>query len=252
MKSPLKSKPLRNPGDSVQDSLTNLFFDDVLAPYLGAALLIVLAVVEWIRWYFSAPPNPWLFTALATGYSVFCALKIRRAYKKSKPLRLGRDGERAVGQYLERLRKIGAQVFHDIPGENFNIDHVVIHSSGLYVIETKTYSKPDKGAPKIVFDGESVSFGGWRPERDSVAQAKACATWLSQLLTESCGKTPNVRPVVVYPGWYVVQTAEARQSDVWVLNPKALPGFIGHSKQVLSTEDVNLYSFHLGRYIRGV
>jgi hypothetical protein len=38
----------------------------------------------------------------------------------------GREGEKAVGQYLERLRARGYQVLHDIPGENFNIDHVLI------------------------------------------------------------------------------------------------------------------------------
>ena len=31
---------------------------------------------------------------------------------------------------------------------------------------------------------------------------------------------------VVFPGGYIEPTAEARASDVWVLNPKALPSLI--------------------------
>lgn len=59
-----------------------------------------------------------------------------------------------------------------------------------------------------------------------------------------------VRPVVVYPGWFVTSTPAAKSSDVWVLNPKALPTFINHGEKILSSEDVSLYAFHLSRYIR--
>lgn len=37
---------------------------------------------------------------------------------------------------------------------------------------------------------------------------------------------------------------------VWVLNPKALPLFLKHITPCLSTEEVNLFSYHLSRYIR--
>jgi hypothetical protein len=58
--------------------------------------------------------------------------------KRIKELRLGRDGEKIVAEQLECLRESGAQVFHDVPGDGFNLDHVVISNHGIYAIETKT------------------------------------------------------------------------------------------------------------------
>ncbi|MGZ8184884.1 MAG: hypothetical protein ACXWTL_00420, partial [Methylobacter sp.] len=60
----------------------------------------------------------------------------------------------------------------------------------------------------------------------------------------------NIKPVVVFPGWYIEPTAEAKTSEVWVLNPKALPTFIGNSKEQLNDQEINMVSFHLSRYIR--
>jgi hypothetical protein len=36
----------------------------------------------------------------------------------------------------------------------------VIDMSGIYVIETKAYSKPDKGSPVVTYDGEKVLING--------------------------------------------------------------------------------------------
>jgi len=33
---------------------------------------------------------------------------------------------------------------------------VIIDKSGIYVIETKTISKPDKGEVRIIYDGEKI------------------------------------------------------------------------------------------------
>jgi hypothetical protein len=47
------------------------------------------------------------------------------ARREDDNLRAGYDAELAVGQELDKLMREGAWVFHDVPGENFNIDHVV-------------------------------------------------------------------------------------------------------------------------------
>jgi hypothetical protein len=73
---------------------------------------------------------------------------------------------------------------------------------------------------------------------------------LSDLLKESTGRAFPVRPVVVFPGWRIEPTAEARTSDVWVLNPKALPAFIAHSQSRMKPDEVAMCSFHLSRYVR--
>jgi hypothetical protein len=66
----------------------------------------------------------------------------------------------------------------------------------------------------------------------------------------STGKDFDVKKVVLFPGWFIEPTAEARQSDVWVLNPRALPAFISNSREQLVGGDLSLVSFHLSRFVR--
>lgn len=250
MKSPIKRRPLRNPGDSLDEEIQEVVWREGMAYYFFAGFLVVLAVLESWQWYTDAQPNPFPFILIAVCAVVLAVYKMRKAAARVRSLKLGRDGEKAVGQFLERLRQRGAQVIHDFPGENFNIDHVVIHESGVYAIETKTYSKPDRGEAKILFDGQSVQIPGRKLDRDPVRQARAQAKWLQEQIVETSGKRVPVRPVVVFPGWFVVPTAEAKTSDVWVLNPKALPSFIEHSATQLAEADVHLITSNLTRYIR--
>ena len=250
MKSPIKRRPLRNAGDSLEEEIQKVIWEQFAAYYFFAGTLFVIAALEWLRFFTKAGPNPIVFSVIALCAVALVVYKTRLASKHVRNLKLGRDGEKAVGQFLERLRERGAQVIHDFPGENFNIDHVVVHQSGVYAIETKTYSKPDRGEPRILFDGQSVQIPGRKLERDPVRQARAQAKWLQETILETSGKRVPVRPVVVFPGWFVVPTAEAKSSDVWVLNPKALPAFIEHSGAQLPEPAVHLITSHLTRYIR--
>jgi hypothetical protein len=250
MKSPLKDNPLRNPGESLDKEITEFLYDEVLTYIFVSILMVSIAGLEWAKWYLKTPPAPWLYSFIAFLTIAYSVLKIINAKSKLKPLKQGRDGEKAVGQYLEKLRERGAQVFHDIPSKGFNLDHVVVTQTGIYVIETKTYSKPEKGKAKIVFDGESLQINGKFRNDKPIVQVKAASNWLSEILVESTGKKFTIKPVVVFPGWFIESTAKAQSSGVWVLNPKALPTFIENSTDKLKPEEVKMVSFHLSRYIR--
>lgn len=248
-RSPLKDKPLRNPGQSSDERLDELLHERFAQPFLLAGLFIILTLLEWWRWYSAMPPVPLIFSMVALALITYAAIKIFRAIPEIRRLKQGRDGERAVGQFLERLRESGYQVFHDVVGTNFNIDHVLIGPAGVFAIETKTYSKPVRGQPKLEFDGESIRINGAELTRDPVIQAKAQAGWLRQVLTESTKKSIRVRPVILFPGWFV-ERKPGSTKDVWVLEPKALPGFLEHEPAVLPNEDIGLASYHLSRHIR--
>jgi hypothetical protein len=250
-KSPLKGRPLRNPGQSVQEQGDELRDDRILQPVLLALVLTIMAGMEWWRYYFSVPPAPWLYSAIALGAMAYAAWQWRRTMPQIRQLRQARDGERAVGQFLEKLRVSGYEVFHDIVAQGFNVDHVLIGPAGVFSVETKTFSKPVRGETKVSFDGASVLVGGFSPDRDPLVQAKAQAAWLGKLLEESTGKTFTVRPVILFPGWFVEQSGRSSK-DIWVLNPKALPSFIEHEPTVLSDSDIKLASFHLSRFMRSI
>lgn len=250
MKSPIKEKPLRNPGESLDQQIDELLYDKVFLYIVIIVVAVTLAALEWYRWYFEVDLSPASFTLVAVVAILVSAWKISKAKKEVRHLKQGRDGEKAVGQFLEQFRKLGFKVFHDIPANGFNLDHVIIAKSGIYVIETKSYSKPDKGDAKVTFDGEKVSFNGAHVTDKPVVQVRAARNWLRQMLKSSTSKDFEFRPVVLFPGWYVQPTAEAKASDVWVLNPKALPGFVKNSQEQLSQEDVSMAALHLSRYVR--
>lgn len=185
-----------------------------------------------------------------SGTADYSAWQGRRSFKKALNYKLGREGEKAVGQFLERLRVRGAQVLHDIPGEGFNLDHVVIDQSGIYVMETKTRSKPSSGQPKLFFNGQSVSFRQGEEDTKPIIQVRAAANWLRDILQESTGRTFPIRPVVLYPGWFIESSIPFTSSDVWVLNPRALIKIIPKQSLRMKQEDVFLCAYHLSRYCR--
>lgn len=118
-------------------------------------------------------------------------------------------------------------------------------------METKTWSKPDRGAPTISFDGEQLLAAGMTPDRSPITQAKAQASWLRSLLSDSTGRSFNVLPIVLFPGWFIEPSRDSLR-DIWVLEPKALPSFLGQEPQRLDASESKLAAFHLSRFIRSV
>ena len=105
-RSPLKDKPLRNPGQSLDEQRDDLV-DEVTTPLTMVVFLVILAGLEWWRYYFPQKTSPYMYTfavLLGIGYAAF---KVLRALPRLRELRQGRDGERVVGQFLEGLRQEG-------------------------------------------------------------------------------------------------------------------------------------------------
>ncbi len=247
-RSPLREKPLRAPGESVDETRRQIFVDRVAVPVTLAGGAIVLAALEWFRAYADVPPQPWAFTVLAVMAAGYAAYRVRQGLPQLKALQLASLGEKSVGQMLETLRKQGYQVFHDVIGPGFNIDHVLIGPAGVFTIETKTHRKRPNA--KVLFDGETLTIDGRKPDRNPVVQAQAQARWLSHCLEESTGCPYRVKPVILFPGWWVEQTGRDSMRHTWVLAAKALPGFLGKTEATLDLERVSQASFHLSRIIR--
>lgn len=250
MKSPIKERPLNNPGESLERRVQEIRYDEYLAPAIWATFAVVMAGLEWWRWFFQTPLSPWAYTILAVAVVAYAVRKILKACSKVKNYEQGLEGEKSVGQFLETLRSKGALVLHDIGGDGFNLDHVVIHPTGIYVIETKALSKPDQGKAELIFDGERITKDGMEQDRNPLTQVTAQSRWLRDQLKESTGHTFPIRPVVLYPGWYVKPTDEARGSHVWVLNPTGLPVYMAHEEEKLSPEDMHLCHSRMALLVR--
>lgn len=253
LRSPIKAPPLRLPGQSLQAEIEALISEGIIPYFVAAMLLVFVAALEWIGALRHAPRQPWLYTVMAVLAGAGFAWRLVRVRARVRLLKLGRDGELAVGQFLEGLRVAGARVFHDIPGEDFNLDHVVLSTHGCYVVETKTRRKPVRGDARVMLSENGVCIAGQPPERNPIVQARAGATWLAKLLEESTGKRFPVRGVVVFPGWWVEPMDAQWKRDAgkpWVLEPKGLPAFIENEPETITESDVALAAFHLSRYVR--
>ena len=247
-KSPLKARPLRLPGQSIDDELNEYFLDKLLFPYILATMFWLITGLEWWRHYKDVPPNPWFFTFVSMCITAYAAAVIIRRWKHLKQLKLGREGERAVGQFLDRLSVDGYRVFHDVVTGDANIDHVLVGPNGVFSVETKTLSKPSRGKAVITVRHDTVEANGRPLTRNPIPQAKAQAAWLRAFLSEAEFDS-FVQPVVAFPGWYV-NPFDHRAIGTWVLEPKAIPAFIGNLPQRLSAEQISAITSSLSSYVR--
>jgi hypothetical protein len=240
--SPLKGVLRRLPGQSLDEEISKLKL--LLFTFIIWALAYdILAIWNWWQWYKHFPPQPVVTGIIAVAVTIYAVVQWMIGAEYLKKLRLGRDGEREVGQALEELRQNGFAIFHDVIGSNFNVDHVIVSPHGIFAIETKTYSK-SKNA-KISYDGNSITVGRWKADDKPIKQAIAISDWLRDTLAESTGKTFIVNPVVVFPGWWIDTTG--RNHRVSVLNPKQLPYWISQLPLTIPDTDVHLVAFHLSR-----
>lgn len=226
-RSPLTRALLRSPDEHLRAQIEELDLD------IGGYFAMTMAFPPLLYSLYLVNPStarsPMLNAGIAlTGGVVavaYAAGKMTQAFLRRRRLRLGYDAEVAVGQELNQLMRDQFWVFHDVPFDGFNIDHVVVGGSGVFAVETKGRTKSigrdGKTTPKVTFDGKALQFPG-RSETGPVEQARRQAESLRTWLSSAVGEPVGVKAVVALPGWFVTSTA---RSDVAVINPKNSVGF---------------------------
>ncbi len=201
--------------DNMTGGLVVLFF---LGPYFLAAY--ALTRVNWGAISFGRAEI--LYT---TAFLVMAIWAFRRVLRFGNARRRGIAGLKAemfTAQELNRLMGAGCTVLHDVPGDNFNIDHVVIGPHAVYMIETKSVRKPrDTGKQdhfKVAYDGECLRFPDF-VSRSAIKQAKRQAQWLANYLQDATNRTVPVIPTVALPGWYIESSRGPSDNAVRVFNP---------------------------------
>lgn len=223
-RSPLVNQLLRSPGETLLKELKEVNLDYALTLFYIPLLTVSFFANHISASYLGNAPETLIrygFTAvLILGTLAYGITKIVRLARRRANLQIGYEGELAVAQELNQLMRSGALVFHDVPGDGFNIDHVVVSPNGAYAIETKARTKPNRNMgtedAKVIFDGKTLTFPTWR-ETEPLDQAARQARWLSKWLSSAVGEAIEARGALALPGWYVECTGRA---DVAVFNPK--------------------------------
>jgi len=227
---PLTRNLLRGPGQSLRAAIDDLTFD--LVAYFGMLSGVpLLFYAMYLERRLLGASKPVVEIALAVTLVIVVAYIIRklvRTLSRLRRLRLGLEGEMAAGQELDQLMLEGYRVFHDVPGNGFNIDHVVVGRNGVFAIETKTRSKPLKDDGKaerhVEYTGGALIFPHYRSTKP-LAQAEYQAKWMHEWLSAAVGKSVLVMPLVALPGWYINRGEHTR---IPVFNPLKCAAYFRH------------------------
>ncbi len=228
-RSPFTHELLRPPGESLRLKIQEM--DERLN---GRILVLVIVPVAFAFTGFSNPQ--WLGSGLsavivipltAGVLAVMFATLGRKVWKQIQDIHdyeLGFQGERYVAEELNQLLRQGFHVFHDIPFDKFNIDHVIVGTLGVYAVETKTrrkFSAAERGksANRILFDGKTLTYPHGN-DNHGLDQAKRNADSLATWLSSATGDKVSVHPILTFPGWWVERTGTG---TVTVVNPKEIP-----------------------------
>lgn len=218
-KSPFNEKLLREPGHSLDRVRDDLTIDALLYLFGVFTVPFILFTSYSLA---DRNLNPTLFFVIGSIAIAFCLLKAITKFNKVLMLHQGVEAEIATGQELSLLMRDGAWVFHDIPYQYGNIDHIIISIGGIFAVETKGYSKPEssdietgnEAALKIVGDLLITPAG---KTKKPVQQALVHASWLHSEIQRRFSISVPVRAVLAFPGWRV---EGAFDQDCWIINPK--------------------------------
>lgn len=212
-RSPLARHLLRSPGESLRARIEEAQWDIASFLALGmlpAPLVLGLYFAIWVGG--AGAPSAAAATFLAVlglAAQAWLAWKLWKSLGRLSRLRLGHEAQLAVGQELAELGRAGFRLFHDFPAHEgqFNIDHVLVGPSGVFLVETKGRAKPGRkvatDAPwEVQYGGKGLQFPGW-VETEPLLQAQRNADWLQKWLSSAVGQAIAVQPVVALPGWFV-------------------------------------------------
>jgi hypothetical protein len=248
-RSPLNEQRLRYAGESLDKEIRNLQHE-IYAELAVFLFLLAFSFLELWLWFTKVPRQPIFAVCLAVVVIVWGYIKIGRLKKQLNSMILGLEGEKEVGQVLEQLREDGCAIFHDIICDDFNIDHVIISPHGIFVVETKTRTKPSAGVKaEGFFDGQRVILNGKPPDDKPVLQANRNADWIRNKLLKRTENKYRVTPVLVYPGWYFPKDMNDG-NQTWVMNPGMLRWQIREDPQVFSEEEIRNVSFYVSQFYK--
>ena len=239
-------KVQRRAGESLSDERERRVYDKL-------PVIVFLSFTFWFVFFLTMlqqsnatlrRPAFWLTFAII--FTILSAIWFWRLFPIARRFNRGERGERHVADVLDELRSDGYRPIHDIVGDKFNVDHVLVGPGGVFAIETKYRS----GNGQITFRStEGVFVGNRLEEKDCLRQARANAKATSDLIYENCGRREWVMPIVVFVGDWKIKN-KWRDTNVRVFTPDRLLDYIRDQQPQLTRTEIQLIASHLERSIK--
>ena len=226
---PLNIKILRGAGQSVREALdhhSSEFDTAAFTAFIAGPIVYIAWASRWMKeagFQWSSVTIGFFEVFLLVALTVAYVLYFRKLTKHGLAARRYRQAlaaELATAQCLTQVMAEGGLVFHDFPGDGFNIDHIVIGRSVVFAVETKSRRKPaseGKDAARVVYDGSSLRFPE-HIEKQPLEQAARQAEWLAGFLARGVGEPVRVVPYLALPGWFIEN--KVQRPAVLVGNPR--------------------------------
>ena len=248
---------LRLPGTYLRNKLFDLFTGIMFWLVLTMSFLVI-AFLEWYAYILEMPRVPWVPSSIFLVISYVTYRKWKVFISNAKNYRQGYDGEIYVGQLLEGLRPSGFVPLHDVPceqnGKKFNLDHVIIGSKGIFVIETKTWSK--EGVQNTIdFTNDSLTRNGKAVGVFELTQSQKNAKWLKELLHKRTGEVYEVFPILTFPKWWIATNASnstEQKYGVMLLSSNGIGKYLEKYPDILNPEQVSKLVVVLSAYVHEV
>lgn len=167
-----------------------------------------------------------IFGVMAAGVFGYYSYRIHKVVRHLQHLKLGYACELAVGQeleYLVRPKDHPYRVYHDIPFDGFNVDHLIISPNGVFVVETKGRAKPINDGTKqfkVRVENNALHFPN-HVETGPLEQVRRNVTSVRNWLNSATGTDVPVGGILVLPGWYIELCQKA--TTPYVVSAAALP-----------------------------
>lgn len=247
---------LRPPGHSIRERLERLQEQGVALVLSTIFFAMVYGIVLTVEITLRPNALPWGafigIVVIGTPIGAVLFYKLDRHVLKGRELYAGLRGEMATGEELNRLMLDGYRVFHDVPIEHGNVDHVVVGCGGVYAVETKHIRRKigseDAARLTVDFDRKVIEL-----PRGAIAipetQLETQRRDLSSFLSQAVGERVETESMLAIPGWFV----ERRGEPTFVaFNPKNPRPWFQRRPAKLSATLVERISYQLEQVCRDV
>ena len=223
-------------GESLQKKIDADYetFYGILSLFLG---FFILTIYVWLFYFGVFELNltfAIILTIVTVGIFIYGFRKSRRLIKHMRNCYKGMEGERLVGEMLNMMSNDSVRVFHDVCGDCFNVDHLIISTRGIFTIETKHYDR--KKGYKFLYQDGKLLFNG-RQCKTILNQMDGEASFISEKLESLCGRVYPIQKVAVIIGAYI-ENPTRDFSKYWILNESGFPKFFEKTKESLSIDEV--------------
>jgi hypothetical protein len=224
------------------------FFDDRFVPYFLIVFTFwIVCLVEWTQALTGERSDPRFWLLLSLLVTVYGGLQTFRLYPQLRRHRRGGRGQATVAEVLDRMQPKGFAAFNDLSENDFDVDHIVVGPSGIYVMETKTRAVFGSGTIDYRNENELI-LGGRITDNHPLKQTRAAAEVVRNRLQEHFHQQYPVKPVVVFMGdWHV--NRQANDVDVAVITASQLEAYFDRQQPELTSAEIAQVCAHLQRSV---